>query len=142
MSAQTQLVSQSVWSGEKKKHGIALFGVTAIGQFLISKAFQFYLKRVLFKNIQFGEFPGGLAVRDSALSLLWLGSLLCPGLTPGWELPHAAGVAQTKNCIHSHLTVNGRRSRFSTLKKKKRIIKDKRSVLMKGSNREGRCGPR
>ena len=36
------------------------------------------------------EFPGGLVVKDSVLSLLWLGGL------PGLELPHAVGAAKKK----------------------------------------------
>ena len=36
------------------------------------------------------EFPGGLVVKDSVLSLLWLGVL------PGLELPHAVGAAKKK----------------------------------------------
>ena len=31
------------------------------------------------------EFPGGLMVKDLVLSLLWLRSLLCHGLSPGPE---------------------------------------------------------
>lgn len=36
------------------------------------------------------QFPGGLAARDSALSLLWLGPV------PGPELPQAVGTAINK----------------------------------------------
>lgn len=40
---------------------------------------------------------------------------------------------------HPHLRVNGKWSRFTTLKGEK-IIKDKRSVHIKGRNRERRIG--
>ena len=41
------------------------------------------------------EFPGGLEVKDLALSLQWLGSLLCHGFDP-WsqELLHTVGMAK------------------------------------------------
>ena len=42
------------------------------------------------------ESPGGLAVKDSVLSTLWLRSLLLRGFDPGRKLLHAMGTAKKK----------------------------------------------
>ena len=50
------------------------------------------------------EFPGGLVVTDSALSLPWHGSI------PGWKPPHAAGVAKNKNKKQKMLNISPKTS--------------------------------